>query len=604
MKRNLFPRVSALFALFPILLLAGFAGAAEPGEAGSAGAQEQKAPVGLGGVELEELESDYQPEARRLIIPPFYQEKKGKLKLHLFFPLYVYRERTGKGARKDLGVFPIYWYSRSSEPGSVDVIFPLYWRYRGPHFKTDVVLQTYFNRSDWGYNFGLAPLVFVGKDGRKKSSYQVVPPLFWHFTKDKSSFLLAGIYYQHRKGDDYDLGFPPLFFAGRERYKSYVVVLPPVFWHFGNALDYSTQNVVPPFFFNTREHGWSFGAMPILYVARDRDWDKTMVLPFYYGARWQETDKRGKRLGEGRSHYFPVLLSYYRHGPGFSQGGAAVFYHWYWDQGEYWKMFTPLVWLFGHERTGDKAVLIPPLFYRRTTPVSDDTMAGLIYWNFHDHHKERTFAIMPLFAYNWNLYETHWRAWVLPTLDFGKHPGGYHAWIHPLFYVGKDRQKEHLVLTPILWRFKSEEYNDLVVAPIYWRFDNLAHDKTKTVVFPFWWQFDNRRKQKFNRVAFPLYWDFNRVQAGKRTTVVPPFYWQQKDENGTMTGVLNVVWHKGEVKGNRFWTFQFLPLIGFGHPPAPEGAYWSFLGGLAGWRRQGSSKQLKLFWIPINIKAR
>jgi hypothetical protein len=38
-----------------------------------------------------------------------------------------------------------------------------------------------------------------------------------------------------------------------------------------------------------------------------------------------------------------------------------------------------------------------------------------------------------------------------------------------------------------------------------------------------------------------------------------------------------------------------------GKPPAPEGAYWSFLWGMAGWRRQGSTRELKLFWIPIDL---
>jgi len=27
----------------------------------------------------------------------------------------------------------------------------------------------------------------------------------------------------------------------------------------------------------------------------------------------------------------------------------------------------------------------------------------------------------------------------------------------------------------------------------------------------------------------------------------------------------------------------------------------SFLGGLAGWRRQGSTKELKILWIPFDV---
>ncbi|MCP4196030.1 MAG: hypothetical protein GY762_02680 [Proteobacteria bacterium] len=564
--------------------------------------EKERVPAGVDGVELDELESDYKPEVKRLVIPPYYQETSEHLKLNLFFPLFVLRERTGKDPRKDLGVFPLYWRSRIGKHGGVDVVFPLYWRYRGARFKTDIVLQTYYNRSDHGYNFGFAPLVFVGKDTRDKSNYQVVFPLFWRFAKGKSAFLLALIYYDSRKGEDYDLGLPPLFFAGRDRYKTYAVAVPPLFWRFTNEINYTTTNVFIPCFYNTREHGWSFGFMPLVYVARDKDWDKTLVVPFYWGSRWQLADRAGNELGEGKTHVVPILLTYYRRAPGLLQHGSSVFYHWYLKDGDYLKMFSPLVWLYGNHRTADNATLIPPLFYRRDTPVSDDMMVSLIYWNFHEHHQERTFSIMPFFAYNKKLYENRWRTWVLPTFDFGKQPDGYHAWFHPIFYLGRDGKKDHLIIAPLVWKFTDEKDDDLVVAPIYWRFDDLEHKDTKTVIFPFWWEFDDRRKRTLNRVAFPFYWDFRGLGIEKRSLVVPPFYFQRETKLSTTTGVLNFVFNKGKLKGNPFWTFQVYPFLGFGHPPAPDGAYWSVLSGLVAWRRQGRSKQLKLFWIPIDIK--
>jgi hypothetical protein len=557
--------------------------------------------VGLEGVELKEIESDFDPDVDRLIIPPYYQEARGPVKLKFFFPFFFYRERDGEGARRDLGVLPFYWYFRSAKGESADVVFPAYWRFRGPRFKTDIVLNTHWNRSDHGYNFGFSPILYLGKDTRDDSSYQVVPPLFWRFTEGDNAFLLAGIYYDSTRGEDYDRGLPPLFFAGRERYKTYFVLFPPLYWRFTDEIAYKTTNLVPPFFFNTREFGWSFGFMPLLYLARDRDWDTTLVTPFYFGNRWQEKDKTGEVLGEGRSHYIPPLLTYWRRAPRLTQGGVGPLYHWYWNKGDYLKMFTPLVWLFGNDRTDDDALLIPPLLYRRTSPVADDTMVGLIYWNFHEHFKERTFAIAPFFAHNWNLYETHWRTWVAPSFDFGKQPGGYHVRLHPLFYLGKKPRSDHFVLAPLVWKFRDEEDDDLVVFPFYWRFRDLLHHDSARVVFPLWWQFDDDRKETQNRIVFPLVWDFNDLGAANRTTVIPPFFFRDRDRRSTMTGVLNFIWHKGSIKGNPFWTFKFFPFIHFGHPPAPEGAYWSVLGGLAGWRRQGSSKQLKLLWIPFNF---
>ena len=86
-----------------------------------------------------------------------------------------------------------------------------------------------------------------------------------------------------------------------------------------------------------------------------------------------------------------------------------------------------------------------------------------------------------------------------------------------------------------------------------------------------------------------------------QSTLALPFYWRRHDASSTMTGVFNVFLNRGALKGNPFWTFNLFPLLGFGHPPAPSGAYWSVLGGLAGWRRQGRTKELKLFWIPFDL---
>lgn len=591
----------ALFALAALSLLVGEARADDALDAeGDAGTRLRRPAVGLSGIELDELESDFSPEIERLVIPPYYRERSERLELQLFFPFVFHRERSGEGARTDLGVMPFYWRYREGNRRA-DVVFPLYWQFRLDGSDTDIVLQTYLNRSPNGFNFGFAPLVFFGRDSSDDSSYQVVPPLLWHFQNGPKDFLLAGIYYDVADGDDFDRGLPPLYFAGRERDETYLVAAPPLFWRFTDEIAYTTKTVVPPFFYNTREHGWSFGMMPLLYFARDRDWDRTMVLPFYFGSRWQEEDKTGEVLGEGRSHYLPFLLTYYRHGPELSQGGSTIFYHWYEYKGEFLRMFSPLVWLWGNERSAERSVLVPPLFYRGDSPVSDDTMVGLLYWNFHKHHRERTFALAPLFGFNRSLYEDRWRAWVAPTFDFGVQPDGYHARLHPLFYRGKDATSDHLVIAPLIWKFTDEEDDNLVLFPFWWGFNDLQHDASSKVAFPLFWRFEKRWRQKTSTVVFPLWWDFDDGRDENRTVVLPPLFWRDRDKRSTMTGVLNVVWHEGKVKNNPFWTFKLFPFISFGHPPAPEGAYWEFLHGFIGWRRQGRTKELKLLWIPIDL---
>jgi hypothetical protein len=551
---------------------------------------------------LQELESDYEPHLKRLVIPPFYQEKTEKYKLQLFFPIYFRKQYVTDDNRSSLGILPFYWRQRSPTR-NVDTIFPFYTRVREPNSKNDIVLQTYYKRGVEGYHFGLAPLIFIGNDYKKDKSYQVVPPIFWRFTNKEKSFLLAGIFYLSREAEDFDVGLPPVFFAGRNKNKTYTTVLPPVFWRFTDELAHKTETIVPPFFFNTREGGWSFGMMPLLYLARNIEWDKTLVLPFYYGSRWKVLDKNGDSKGYGRSFWFPLLLSYYMKTPTSSQGGAAIFYQWYWNEGDYLRMYTPLVWQFGNERVRENSVLVPPIFYQKTSPIEHNLMVGMLFWDFHDKYKSRTTAVMPFMSYSRDLYRKNWRTWIFPTFDIGKNEeeGEKHFRFHPLFYYGKAPDKHHLAIVPVWWRFKDKEDDTLIVFPLYWSFKDLLHEDTSRIVFPFWWHFKDPRRDNQARVAFPLYWDIERGKNDSRLTLGVPLYWRYRLATRSTTGVMNIFVNKGEVKGNKFWTFNLFPLIAFGHPPAPEGAYWSFLYGLVEWRRQGSSKKMKLFWIPFTL---
>ena len=564
-------------------------------------ATSQLSPAGVKGDALVKLERGAVEKKRRFTIPPYYQEKTEKYTLRLFFPIYFGKNVNGKNPEKTLGILPFYWRHRSNEMNS-DVVFPLYGRFRGPKFKTDFVLQTYYRRGIEGYHFGLIPFVFLGKNKLTDKSYQVVPPLFWRFTDKEKSFLLAGIFYLKKERENFNVGLPPLFFAGRKNYKTYSIVLPPLFFRFTDELSYKSETVVPPLFFNKREHGWSFGLMPLLYLGRDREWDKTLVAPFYWGSRTPTRNKDGEKIGETRTHIFPPLLSYYKHGPGLSQGGAAIFYQWYWNEGDYLRMYTPFVWRFGNERTMESSTLVAPLFFRKTSPVERKLMLGMLYWDFEHKHKERTVAVMPFAAHRWSLYHKDWRTWVFPTFDIGADDvGNRHFRFHPLIYYGKAPEKNHLVVAPIYWHFEDKEDDATVVFPFYWGFKDLLHEDTTQIVFPFWWRFDDPRRKNKARVAFPLYWDVQRGKKQSRLTLGMPLFWQYKLPDRKTTGFLNFVVNRGNVKGNKFWTFNLFPFLAFGHPPAPEGAYWSFLSGLVEWRRQGRSKRMKLFWIPFNL---
>lgn len=554
---------------------------------------EENSPVGLKGIDLEEEESGKVAKTkRRFILPPFLYLEKERQTFRTFFPFYFQSERYGKGARRDLGILPFYW-SHDSKEYRTRVYFPFYWDLKSPKFKTDIVLQTYYARNDDGFNFGSAPFFFVGKNRKNASSYQIIlPPLFFNFKKGNSGFTYSLLYFNKWNANEFSRLLFPLYFSRKKNEKTLTTVLPPVFWHVNDPINYRTTTVLPPFFLTTRENGWSAGLLPFLYFARDKNWSRNMVMPFYYGSR----------VNDLKSHYLPLVLTYWRSSKELKQGGVALFYHWYRYRGEYLNMYSPLLWRWGNERKLEKSIFLAPLFYSKTSPVENNTMAGMIYWNYHNYHISRTFAIAPLFAIRKSLDKDAFRTWVFPTFDFGKNPDGYHARIHPIFYVGKNKNDKHLVLAPLLWRFSNEKSTNTVIFPLWWQFDNTYQKRKTRVAFPLWWQFDDYKYKEYSRVLFPFYWDFKKVTPGTRTIVtLPPLFWRVSDKNSVRSGVLNVSVHKGKRKGNDFWTFNLFPLLLFGKPPSPEGARWELLHGLVGWRRQGHAKELKLFWIPFSV---
>ncbi|MBN2529508.1 MAG: hypothetical protein JXR76_24180 [Deltaproteobacteria bacterium] len=592
MTRNFFYILVLLF-VFQMFSLSTKADSTENSKENSEVDVPQRTPVGLEGVELEEAESGkVQRIQKRFILPPYISVKREKTEFKTVLPFFFYSERVGKGARKDVGVLPFYW-AHDSEKLKSRVYFPFYWNLRSTKFKTDIVLQTYFARNDNQYHFGFAPFLFLGKNKEKGSGYQIVlPPLFFNFTRADGGTTYSLLYFNHRDKNEFSRGVVPFYFAAKKNDRVVTTVLPPLFWHVNDPVHYKTTTVLPPFFFRTRENGWSAGLLPFLYFARDKNWSRNMVMPFYYG----------RHVNDLRSHYLPFLLSYWKNSNELSQGGIGPFYHWYKHEGEYAFMYSPLVWRWGNTRTLERSFFLAPLFYRKDSPVEDNTMVGLIYWNYHNHNISRTFSIAPIFAVKKMLNEEGFRSLVFPTFDFGKNKDGYHFRIHPLFYLGREKEKKHLVLAPVFWRFSNEKRNSTVIAPVWWQFDNLLNKRKTRVAFPLWWQFDDNKYLEYNRVFFPFFWDFRNMEQQTRTTVTfPPLFWRVSDKNSKRTGVLNVSVHKGKQKGNDFWTFNLFPLVLFGKPPAPTGARWEILHGLAGWRRQGHSRQLKIFWIPFNL---
>ena len=98
-------------------------------------------------------------------------------------------------------------------------------------------------------------------------------------------------------------------------------------------------------------------------------------------------------------------------------------------------------------------------------------------------------------------------------------------------------------------------------------------------------------------VVAPIWWDFG--SAKKRSTVLFPVFWRFRDEEGTTQVALNTVWIDRKSSRGANWDFYFLPVFHVGD--SPNGSAWDFLFGFVGYKREGTYKQLKLLWIPIDL---
>ena len=95
----------------------------------------------------------------------------------------------------------------------------------------------------------------------------------------------------------------------------------------------------------------------------------------------------------------------------------------------------------------------------------------------------------------------------------------------------------------------------------------------------------------------PIWWDF--AAPKKRTSVLFPVFWRFADDEGTTQLALNTLYlEKPSTKGPN-WDFYFLPLFHVGEQP--QGNSWDVLFGMVGYKKEGTYKQLKLFWIPIDL---
>jgi hypothetical protein len=113
-------------------------------------------------------------------------------------------------------------------------------------------------------------------------------------------------------------------------------------------------------------------------------------------------------------------------------------------------MFTPFYWNYRDPDIGLNRTLIPPIYYRNTSPRSDDL------------------AILPFYAH-FNRPGLRDVTWATPLVRYAHDVTGWETDVFPLFFTGRKREASHLVVAPFYWDFKSPQSRVTVAPPLYLR---------------------------------------------------------------------------------------------------------------------------------------
>jgi len=220
---------------------------------------------------------------------PVYWSKSPKKNAQVVFPLF-WRFADKRARRTGLAILPFYIGTRSRR-SSVDVVPPLFWMHRTANSRTVVFLPFY-----------------VGRFQRNRSSWSVAVPLFYyhyHFPSREHRVLVPpGLYVRHGPART-DVVLFPLLWHFSSRGRSSTVVF-PLYWDFKRGHRRST--VVFPLVWRFSSGHKLHTVVLNTYYGRDREKGtyRLLVLPFLEVAR--------KRPGDIKVGFLGGLLGYERIG--------------------------------------------------------------------------------------------------------------------------------------------------------------------------------------------------------------------------------------------------------------------------------------------------
>jgi hypothetical protein len=480
-----------------------------------------------------------------LIIPEGIKDEIGSSHYHEDKPL---------GERSRVGLFPLAYKERVGNQ-ITSSIFPIYYDRKVVNDAKDVLEREsfyglYYRKRSKLHDVDAAfPLFFRWRD--EQTTTTIVPPVLWR---------------DGPKGE-WHRWLAPLFFASSQPDGGY--------FHAPLLLTFSHHNPKTAFsliggigFYDRKERDIDWGVVPFIFSGSNADklTSYTFIPPLLsYFSSDRDSNKSLTVIGpviyktSPGNVTFDILPLFLHHkDEDVSSTTFLPFFHNSSNKKDGTSLFATPLFLTSRDQTGGRTI-VTPLYsqYRGRTTLD---LAGPIvplFAHYHDPDRYRDTWLLgpvlysndptkwsvltPLFGH-WQEYGVSRSTWIFPTFHHVTEPDGWAFNIHPFLYTGRSGKSSHNVLAPIFWDF---------VAP------------------------------------------------KKRSTVVFPVFWRFADDEGTTQLALNTLYlEKPSSKGPN-WDFYFLPLFHVGEQP--QGSAWDVLFGFVGYKREGSYKQLKLFWIPIDL---
>jgi hypothetical protein len=471
---------------------------------------------------------------------PSYQERRGDYRFRWIPPLF-YFELT-RGLPDASG------QATPGEPTREDrqsLYSLVYYQRRSPRLDFDTVFPAF-----WKVRDGDSNMLWIGPWMHREAPFEhdnLLAPFYLEGKRKDGGFLhipllLTSSHWSEKSAFTYSV----LYFRSRTLADVDWGVAPFLFHGDNGNLDGArkTYTFIPPLFFYHREREIDSTAMtvvgPVLTTSSPKR-DVTDVLPLFF-----HISGNPETGGIKESH--TTLFPFFHYGETPEERLFVVPGYLRRVTKTADTMLTPF-YSFAETRKGatnlTAAGPVLPLFmhYRDSDIGLTSTMLAPFF--FVSSSPESRAFLTPL-AGRFETYGVSKTWWFLPTLVVSSDLHGWENDLHPLVYLGRNDESSHTVLAPVFWDFASPTGRTTIAAPLFWRFQDAT--------------------------------------AGSITQVAA-----------------NTIYLERRVEGGRDWQVHVAPVFSYGEDP--QGYFWNFLFGFAGYQREGSFSRIRALWIPITVSG-